>query len=77
MALLTASSGAALVSRQRSPLTLLRDEAGGERLRYHPLSCGRQWSAVASGGRPLGTILGRSGATAADQWHSSGFAAIA
>jgi len=74
---LEASSGAALDSRQRPPSTLPRAGADRGRLRYHPLALGRQWGAVPLGGRPVGTVLGRCGATAGDYWRSRGFAAIA
>ena len=77
MAPLEASSGAAPDSRQRPPSTLPRAGASRGRLRYPPLVWGRRWGAVALGGRPVGTVLGRCGATGGDQWRSRGFAAIA
>jgi len=77
MAPLEASSGAAPDLRQRPPSTLARAGASRRRLRYHPLVWGRQWGAVALGGRPVGTVLGRCGATGGDQWRSRGFPAIA
>ena len=77
MAPLEASSGAAPDSWKRPPSTLPRAGAGRGRLRYHPLAWGRQWGAVALGGRPVGTVLGRCGATWGYKWRSRGFAAIA
>jgi len=77
MAPLEASSGAASDSRQRPPSTLPRAGASRGRLRYPPLVWGRRWGAVALGGRPVGTVLGRCGATGGVQWRSRGFPAIA
>jgi len=73
---LEASSGAAPDLRQRPPSTLPRTGDGPRRLRYHPLAWGRRLGAVGLEGRPVGTVLGRCGATGADQWRSCGFAAI-
>ena len=76
MAPLQASSGAAPDSRQRPPSTLPRAGASRGRLRYHPLAWGQHWGAVALGGRPVGTVLGRCGATGGDQWRSRGLPVI-
>jgi len=76
MAPLEAFSGAAPDSRQRPPSTLPRAGASRGRLRYPALVSGRRWGAVALRGRPVGTVLGRCGATGGDQWRSRGFAAI-
>jgi len=77
MAPLQASSDAAPDSYQRPASTSPRAGASRGRLRYHPLVWGRQWGAIALGGRPVGTVLGRCGATGGVQWRSRGFAAIA
>jgi len=77
MAPLEAASGAVPDSRQRPPSTLLRAGASRGRLRYPPLVWGRRWGAVAFGRRPVGTVLGRCGATGGIQWRSRGFLAIA
>jgi len=77
MAPLEASSGATPDSRQRPPSTLPRAGASRGRLCYDPLVWGLQWGAVALGGRPVGTVLGRCGAIGGDQWRSLGLPAIA
>jgi len=77
MAPLEASSGAAPDSRQRPPSTLPRAGASRGRLRYPPLVWNRRWGAVVLGRWPVGTVLGRCGATGGVQWRSRGFPAIA
>jgi len=77
MASLEASSGAAPVSQQQPSSALLRAGAGRRRKRYHPPALSRQSGAVASGGRPVGTVMGRSGVTGAQKLRIRWFAAIA
>jgi len=72
MAPLEAASGAARVSWQRPPSTLLRAGVGRGLLRYHPLAQGRQWGAFARGAHSEDGRLGPSLGAAAPLGTSGG-----